>query len=366
MDQRLIDRIYECSFAPEFWPGVLDELAEIAGARGGVLFAANMARRGVPNWTTSAALRDLMDRFVTSGSFGRQKRVTKFLQYRYGGFISEAEVYASSEEMAAEPTYAEWLWPAGLGWCAATAITAPTGDLLAVTIEREHDRGPPGAEIIDRLNGLRPHLARSALLSARLQLERARIASETLALIGLPALVFDENGKVLAANHLIEALTGFIRWRAGDRVALKDPTADTLWCQAIATIQTDERAPVRSFAGRAANTDADTPMVAHVIPVRGVVRDLFARCAGVLLLTPVTLPDAPPVELVQSLFDLTPAEARVARSLVTGATVDEIAAGSSVSSNTVRTQVRGVLEKTGCRRQAEVVALLSGLGTQHG
>jgi hypothetical protein len=27
MDQQLIDRLYECSFAPEFWPGVLDELA---------------------------------------------------------------------------------------------------------------------------------------------------------------------------------------------------------------------------------------------------------------------------------------------------------------------------------------------------
>ena len=29
MDQQLIDRIYECSFAPELWPGVLDELAKL-------------------------------------------------------------------------------------------------------------------------------------------------------------------------------------------------------------------------------------------------------------------------------------------------------------------------------------------------
>jgi DNA-binding CsgD family transcriptional regulator len=85
------------------------------------------------------------------------------------------------------------------------------------------------------------------------------------------------------------------------------------------------------------------------------------HCAGVLVLTPVTLPQAPPVELVQSLFDLTPAEARVARSLTIGATVEEIAATAGVSSNTVRTQVRGVLGKTGCRRQSEVVALLGGI-----
>ena len=59
-------------------------------------------------------------------------------------------------------------------------------------------------------------------MSARLQLERARIASETLAVIGLPALVLDEKGKVLAANPLIEALTGYVHWRAQDRVSLKD------------------------------------------------------------------------------------------------------------------------------------------------
>jgi len=79
------------------------------------------------------------------------------------------------------------------------------------------------------------------------------------------------------------------------------------------------------------------------------------------VLTPVTAPQAPPVELVQSLFDLTPAEARVARGIVTGNTLDEIAAGGSVSRNTVRTQVRGVLEKTGFRRQAEIVALPGGI-----
>jgi len=104
--------------------------------------------------------------------------------------------------------------------------------------------------------------------------------------------------------------------------------------------------------------------VAHILPIRRTARDIFTRCAGVLIMTPVTLPQAPPVELVQSLFDLTPAEARVARGLAAGDTLDQIASIGSVSRNTVRTQVRGVLEKTGCRRQAEVVALLSGIAVR--
>ena len=78
-------------------------------------------------------------------------------------------------------------------------------------------------------------------------------------------------------------------------------------------------------------------------------------------MTPVTAPQAPPIELVQSLFDLTPAEARVARNLASGKSVEAIASDGGVSPNTVRTHVRGVLDKTGCNRQVEVVALLAGI-----
>ena len=83
-------------------------------------------------------------------------------------------------------------------------------------------------------------------------------------------------------------------------------------------------------------------------------------------MTPVGSPQAPAVELVQSLYDLTPAEACVARGLVAGKTLEEIAAEQFVSRNTVRTHLRGVMEKTGCNRQAEVVALLGGLAALSG
>ncbi|MBA4174820.1 MAG: helix-turn-helix transcriptional regulator, partial [Hyphomicrobium sp.] len=52
MVQELIDRIYECSFAPDMWPDVLDELSHLAEAQGGVLFA---AREKVSRWTASPA-----------------------------------------------------------------------------------------------------------------------------------------------------------------------------------------------------------------------------------------------------------------------------------------------------------------------
>jgi len=102
-------------------------------------------------------------------------------------------------------------------------------------------------------------------------------------------------------------------------------------------------------------------MVAHIIPIRLSARDIFIRCTAALVLTPVTRPEAPPVELVQSLFDLTPAEAKVARGLASGKTADDLATDGGTSLNTIRTHVRCVLEKTGCNRQADVIALLTAI-----
>src|SRR5262249_51833642 len=155
------------------------------------------------------------------------------------------------------------------------------------------------------------HLARASFVAARMQLERARVASQVFALLGIPALVLADGGKVLAANHLIEALKDCVVWGANDRVALSDARADALLRDAIATVDQDDAPTVRSFPVR----DVDSTMIAHVLPIRGSARDIFARCSAMLMLTPVTRPDAPSVELIRSLFDLTPAEARVARGL---------------------------------------------------
>jgi hypothetical protein len=73
-------------------------------------------------------------------------------------------------------------------------------------------------------------------MSVHLQMERARVAGEALAQVGLPALVFDDPGNVLVATHLIEALGDHIRWRAHDRVSLRDGNADALFRKAISTL----------------------------------------------------------------------------------------------------------------------------------
>jgi DNA-binding CsgD family transcriptional regulator len=355
MDQQLLDRIYECSFVPEQWPGVLQELATMIEAQGGSLFVLN---RDVTHWTASLGQKERMERVVASGALWQGTFAARLFALRHAGFMIETDGF-TLEELSREPLYRDVFWPAGYGWCACALFGAPTGERIVLSLNRLYERGVVERAFLDQLDTLRPHLARAVLMSGRLQLERARAAAETLASLGLPALVLGDDGKVLAANHLIEALTGFVHWRAHGRVALKDKAADKLLRDAAATIDLANGTCVRSFPVR--DGEANAAMVAHVVPVRLSARDIFVHCAVVLVMTPVTLPHAPPVELVQSLFDLTPTEARVARSLASGKTVDDIAADRGVSPNTIRTHVRGVLEKTGCARQAQVVALLAGI-----
>ena len=354
MDPELIDRIYESSLVPERWPGVLDELGRLADATGGSLF---ISKGDVLFWTASPASRERADRAVKEGWYWRGGVTARLFAAHHAGFLADADVFRP-EELDREPLYCDFLRPQGIGWTMGTVLPIPTGEGVNIAFTRRTERGPFEHKFVQRLDALRPHLARSVLLSARLQLEHARTVSETLAALGLPALIVNQNGKVLAANSLIETLTGNIQWRSQDRVSLTDRAASRLLHEAIAAIDS-AGGGVRSFPVRDANAEA--MMVAHVIPIRLSARDIFIRCAAAVILTPVTMPQAPPVELVQSLFDLTPTEARVARCLASGKTVEDIAADGGTSPNTIRTPVRGVLEKTGCNRQTDVVALLTAI-----
>ena len=208
-----------------------------------------------------------------------------------------------------------------------------------------------------------PYLSRASGLPSSVN-PAFHIAAETLAQLGSPALVFDGARNVLAANCLIEALNDYIRLRAQGRLSFHDTVADAIFREAAAELE-DIRGPsTRAFTARC--SEVDTMMIARILPIRSAPGAATAHSAGILVFTPLTPLSGPPVELLRSLFDLTPSEARVARGLAAGATIDELASTARVSRNTVRSQLRGIMEKTGCHRQAEAVGLFCRIGIDGG
>lgn len=355
-EDELLDRIYEAGAIPELWPEVLAEFDRLAEAAGSVLFA---VRNGAVRWAASEPFEELARGYMANGYAGSDNRTVRLLSQQHAGFLTDLDVF-TREEWEADPIRRSYWSPKGYGWGVATNVEVPTGDLLIFHGERRLQQGPPGRDVIARLNRLRPHLARAAMLTNRISFERVQAAVIALELVGIPAAVLDERGQALVTNSLLDKLNPGIVQARPSRLALAHAGADALLSRAIeAARRNGLLGPPQSIPVPA--TEEHSPMVVHIHPVRGVARDVFTRAAALMLVTPVEIAEVPSATVVQGLFDLTPAEAKVARGLASGQTVHDIAGSHGTSATTVRNQVRAVFAKTGMHRQADLVGLLRGI-----
>ncbi len=110
-------------------------------------------------------------------------------------------------------------------------------------------------------------------------------------------------------------------------------------------------------------TETAPAFVVHILPVTGASHDVFSGTEWLIVLIPVEKAGAVPLDLLEGLFDLTTAEARVANGILSGRSLDDIAIASGLSKETTRTQLKGVFAKTATKRQAELVSLLSASAT---
>ena len=80
---------------------------------------------------------------------------------------------------------------------------------------------------------------------------------------------------------------------------------------------------------------------------------------ALVLLTYLERPIPPLNEVLQQIYGLTPAEARLASALAGGHALDDTAHRLGISRHTARSQLKQVFAKTGVRRQSELVFLLA-------
>jgi DNA-binding CsgD family transcriptional regulator len=350
--ERLVDEIYEAAIVPERWDSVLNRLADLADAEGTLLFAAAPGR---PRWLSSERIRTRIEAWVNSPFYQSNPRGQRLVPIKEPRFLTDLDAF-TPEELEREPFYTSFLRPNGLGWCVGTSIHSPAGDALVFSVEKAYDKGPVPREVAEQLDLLRPHLARAALLSARFGLERARVTVESLSLLGLPAAILAHGGKVLAANEGMLAYAPDIRIGGDDRLEFANQRAQTLFvtaCEAPSRL-----VPLACGSIPVRRTRTRGAFVAHLVPMRGLGRDVFSGAELLLYVTPVIQQAGPPPEILEALFDLSPAEARVAALVVRGLSVSAIAETSSVKPNTVRVQLKAIFSKTGTNRQAQLVSLL--------
>jgi len=350
----LLDLIYEAAAIPEKWPTVLDRMAQIAGGVGTFLITTDPQ---TIRWTSSDTLGQLGLDILEGHWHERNTRMERLMLHRHSGFMRDIDMF-SLEEMDQDPSFRDLLRPRGFGWCGGFLVQVPSDDMLLFSVERRFVDGPIESSAVRQLNALRPHLASAAMLSARLQMERARGMTESLTTMGLPSAVLLGNGKVAAISPLFEQIGPQIVFKAYGGVALADSGANILLSQAIEGLSSAEsEVSARSIA--VPSDGENEAFVVHLIPVRRSAHDVFGSAMGILVVTPLGSAETLPEDLLNGLFDLSPAEVRAANGIIQGKTIEELAANFSLSRETIRSQVKAALAKTGTTRQADLVSLLA-------
>jgi DNA-binding CsgD family transcriptional regulator len=203
-----------------------------------------------------------------------------------------------------------------------------------------------------------PRVGGAAFTAGRLGSERARIAAEALELVGLPAAVVTYSHRLVATNKMLEQLIPQVVQDRESRIVLTDRRADAMLVESLAELQSHAGEQMRTIP--IAATPERPASIVHVVPMRGAANNVLMAALCVLVITTVARMGVASTHVIQCLFDLTPAEARVARGIAVGKTVDEVAHEAGLAATTVRNQLKSIFSKTGVTRQADLVGILAG------
>ena len=193
---------------------------------------------------------------------------------------------------------------------------------------------------------------RSKLIAAR---RLTAQASATLDVFGHGILTLDTAGRLIHCNLAGEAIL-----RLGDglavharRLVAREP------CDQSALQEALDRAlaPDRPEAGGViVNRSLGRP---YELSILSAVAD--GQRQIVVVVTDPSSGNAGLHDRIRGLYGLTPAEAEVAEMLARGWSPRRIAEHRRVSTDTIHSQLKAIFSKLGCRRQSELVAMISGL-----
>lgn len=288
-----------------------------------------------------------------------------FGRYPIGKVVPSQEI-CPDDELEVTQIYNEFLKPRNWHYGGGVYLASGTGQMAVLSCIRAKSLGPLSADELDWWQSLTPHLMRAV----RIHGERERLNGEANLLryhfnsgpLGIVQLT--EDSLVLAANsvatNLIERKNAF--QLSDGRLTATDPNSNQLLQSAIAAVGSRIRMAQpqpTQIRVRCGNEE----MLAIVCESPGSDHPRVGTNAPTVycyLIDP-SEPQRINSEILVNGYGLTPAEAKVASHLGTGVSTENASKALNLSPSTVRTHLTRIFSKTGCRRQSELVALLSRL-----
>lgn len=259
--------------------------------------------------------------------------------------------------------YLEWGRPQHLSDLVALVLEFSPQMVAAIGLGI-HDSAPPVTdEQIEALRRLAPHLRRAAVISGLLDGRAQAAASFEAALssLGSAVVLVDDRMHIVYANVRAEEML-----RAGDPLARLNDKLDLPrelvrgQLEAAVTATATDAAGLPRGSGIPVRRSDGSGMIIHVLPLR-------RRQVGALGTAAPNQPVAAvfvaepnselnlPIEAIQLLYGLRPAEARVFELIAAGYPAARIAKSLGISPNTVKTHTLRLFDKLGVHSRPELL-----------
>jgi DNA-binding CsgD family transcriptional regulator/PAS domain-containing protein len=352
----LISAIYEAGIDFSRWPNALARLATAFDAP-----SAGLARNGLTAdacWVITSAQEprlasDYADYYHGVNPIWRLTPATP------AGTVQTDNMVMPREQLARTEFFQDFLRPYGIGGMLNAVALLEDGRQTVVTV---HARRELRDDQVALYRLLTPHLRRAVQLNVRLSAASINYAAtmEVVDRLDEGVLFVDEVAKVVFANRAAEALfatNGGLRRKADQlQAAIVSETA-ALHAVIARCGDMDGR------QGHALNLTQGLnrpPLTVRVTPVSDNLPGWIIGGRPVAIIT-VSDPGQkirPQPARLQALFGLTAAQAALAVEILAGDGIQAAADRLGITRATARSHLARIFEKTGARRQAELVRML--------
>jgi DNA-binding CsgD family transcriptional regulator/PAS domain-containing protein len=365
----LIGAIYDCVITPERWTGVLEETCAEFGFATGVLSVVSLTnmRAGV-NAVSGTDSAQMARNGVEYGAdiielWGGVERIQ---QYPLEEPIVQSHA-VPREVIFSNRYYLEWALPKGLFDAVAVGLVRDKMMVGNAIFSQHQSVGAVSDAQVGGLRLLAPHIRRAVTISNLFDMKTVEAATfaATVEALTVGVVLVDEDSRIVHTNAVATAMLAAgnpIAVRDG-RIAVQSTTATSALQSAVAQAARDEAALGQKGIGIPILRPGDAPLVIHVLPLRRthVRSGLSQRAAAALFVTSASGPPQLPHDALVQLYDLTPAEIRIFELICEGQAPAAISALLGIAVSTVKSHLFHVYEKTGCRRQIDLVRLARSL-----
>jgi DNA-binding CsgD family transcriptional regulator len=361
---QLIGDVYDASLDPRAWPQVLEKTCHYVHGVASVLLSQDSVQRSAEyhfSWGDDPEFtRSYQDTYVKLSPL----LLPMVLSVKTGEVTANSDVLPI-EQFVETRFYKEWAQPQGYLDSVWATLDKSTTSYAALAVARHERDGLVDEATRRRMRLVAPHFRRAVTIGKVIEAHKVEAATLADTLDGLAAGMFlvDAFGRIEHANargHAILADAKILRGFGG-RLSATDLQADKTLSDVFAAADTGDAAVgARGIAVPLAR-DGER-WVAHVLPLTSGARRqagiTYAAVAAVFVRqAALDLPS--PLETLSDLYALTPAELRVLMAIVEIGGVPEVAPVLGISETTVKTHLSRLFEKTGTKRQADLVKLVA-------